>query len=115
MAAGRLKRRRDLYLSHRNDIQRAGVQYIIDSVVAALLEDKERRFQLETKPKCFWKLETKVLQHFWIGSSMLSLHSSGDGGMNRLRPRRKSLRTLSMTAGNFVIGYGSKRLPRTGF
>ena len=27
----------------RNDIQRAGVQYIIDSVVVALLEDEERR------------------------------------------------------------------------
>ena len=31
------------YLAARNDIQRAGVQYIIDSVVAALLEDEERR------------------------------------------------------------------------
>ena len=32
---------------YRNDIQRAGVQYIIDSVVAALLEDEERRFVFE--------------------------------------------------------------------
>ena len=38
----------------RNDIQRAGVQYIIDSVVAALLEDEERRF-IYVESAFFWR------------------------------------------------------------
>ena len=37
---GWLKTVDQYYYGHRNDIQRAGVQYIIDSVIQALLADK---------------------------------------------------------------------------
>jgi hypothetical protein len=76
----------------RNDIQRAGVQYIIDSVVAALLEDEERRFG--------------GLVHLGLsaGSSMLSQHSSGDGGMNRLTLKKPLSRIWSMREGGDSVG-----------
>lgn len=38
------EKRTDLVFSARNDIQRAGVQYILDSVVTALQKDPERKF-----------------------------------------------------------------------
>ena len=37
---GWLKTVDQYYYGHRNDLQRAGVQYIIDSVIQALLADK---------------------------------------------------------------------------
>lgn len=46
---GWLKTVDQYYYGSRNNIQRAGVQYILDNVVAELLKDKSRRFiQVET-------------------------------------------------------------------
>ena len=38
----------------RNDIQRAGVQYILDSVITALTEDRDRRF-IYVESAFFWR------------------------------------------------------------
>ena len=38
----------------RNDIQRAGVQYILDSVIEALLADEDRRF-IYVESAFFWR------------------------------------------------------------
>ena len=51
---GWLKTVDQYYYGHRNDIQRAGVQYILDSVVTALAEDAERRF-IYVESAFFWR------------------------------------------------------------
>ena len=51
---GWLKTVDQYYYGSRNDIQRAGVQYIIDSVVDALLKDPERRF-IYVESAFFWR------------------------------------------------------------
>ena len=51
---GWLKTVDQYYYGSRNDIQRAGVQYILDSVVDALLKDSERRF-IYVESAFFWR------------------------------------------------------------
>lgn len=46
---GWLKTAEQYYYGSRNGIQRAGVQYILDSVIQALLQDPERRYLLANK------------------------------------------------------------------
>ena len=50
--AGREKT--ESFVITRNDIQRAGVQYILDSVITALVEDRERRF-IYVESAFFWR------------------------------------------------------------
>lgn len=45
--AGWLKTVDQYYYGSRNDIQHAGVQYILDNVIVELLKDKKRRFVFE--------------------------------------------------------------------
>ena len=51
---GWLKTIDQYYYGSRSDIQRAGVQYILDSVVDALLDDPSRRF-IYVETAFFWK------------------------------------------------------------
>lgn len=51
---GWLKTVDQYYYGSRNDIQRAGVQYILDSVVDALIKDPERRF-IYVESAFFWR------------------------------------------------------------
>ena len=48
------RRTKTLILLIRNEIQRAGVQYILDSVITALTEDRERRF-IYVESAFFWR------------------------------------------------------------
>ncbi|TNN31191.1 Lysosomal alpha-mannosidase [Liparis tanakae] len=52
-AAGRRPARR-LRLPDRNDVQHAGVQYVLDSVVEQLLQDAARRF-IYVETAFFWR------------------------------------------------------------
>lgn len=51
---GWLKTVDQYYYGMRNDIQRGGVQYILDTVVEELIRDKERRF-IYVETAFFWK------------------------------------------------------------
>ena len=64
----------------RNDIQRAGVQYILDSVITALTEDPERRF-IYVESAFFWRWwGEQGEQRKQLVRQLLAEGRSGDGG-----------------------------------